>query len=301
MQSLQNEGGTATLPDVRDLALYHSDTSAVSQSQLKVLDASPAEFYARFVAGTLRDKDSPDKRLGRCIHAKILQPDLFNSLCPMMPDFHLNGNVDAKGKPSTSKSTSYYQEHKREFELANAGKDIIDADEYALVRDIANAVWRHEDAHAILSANGENEVQHRWEDRIKRRGMMDADRVQSLGIIADVKTMTGTPDGASFSRNAAQWKHYIQAPYYLDLANDLHGLGDYRFLFICVNKQPPHEVAIHELTTSDMVRGEDRVETLVSELLERRESGNWQAPWQRGITETPLPAWVWSNFYSVED
>ncbi len=296
-------------PEVRDLAAYHADDTHESQSRLKVLDESASLYEATFLTRTIRDKDTPDKLLGRCLHAKVLQPDLFTRLCPIMPDYHLDGcNVTDKGKPSTSKSTKYYQDRKHEFEQDNAGRDIIDADDLVQLRDMANAIWRHGDAHAILSSSEDNEVVHRWHDRINRRCMMDAPR-PGIGVIADIKTVTGPPTTLNFARNAARWRHWIQAPWYLDAAADLYGPGEYRFLFICVNKLPPYQVAIHELDDAetaggdvpDLVWAENRTEELVTELIRRRETGDWTDSWQRGINKVPLPKFLRSTFYDVEE
>jgi len=279
---------------------YHSDVSHLSASMLKTLDESPALFEASYITRTYKRPDTADQKLGRAVHGYVLQRDRFEEMFPIMPDYHLMGNVDSKGKASTSKSTTYYQDRKREFEAANRGRDIIDADDLRTVKSLANAIWDHADAREILESGNENEVIHRWHNRVPRRCMKDAPR-PALGLCADIKTIQGRPTARNFATTAAKFRWFLQAPYYLDAMNDLYGPSDYRFLFIVVGKAEPHEVAIHELTPEDLEWAAGRVEELVSELIARRETGNWQGAYQRGINSTPLPAYVKSKYYDVED
>jgi hypothetical protein len=300
---------TTTLQsDIGSTATYHADNTHESQSRLKVLDESAALYHAMFIARTIRRVDTPDQKLGRCAHARILQPELFADLCPIMPAFENDSeNVTKTGKRSTSKSTDYYQNRKAEFEKENAGRDVIDAWEFETIREIGNAVWSHEDARFILESDVENEVVHRWHDRINRRCMLDAPR-PNLHIVADFKTMTGPPTTLNFARNAAKWRWWIQASWYRRAAIDLYGPGNWRFLFICVNKQPPYQVAIHELDDrsthnylSDQEWADHETERLVTDLICRRENGDWLDNFQRGVNKVPLPKWTRSRFYDLED
>jgi hypothetical protein len=285
---------------------YHRDYSHLSQSMLKVLDESPAQFHARFIAQTMEDEDTADKKLGRVIHAFMLERDRFDELCPRMPAFESDpenvtkGTEKRPGKRSYSKTTDYYQTKKKEWEAQHAGCDSIDDETYAQVIAIEQAIRKHDDALAILTAKGEHEVVHRWHDRVDRRCKMDIVRPRNA-VIADIKTLIGPPTPLNFARACAKFRHWLQPPYYIDAADDLYGPQDWRFLFICVNKNEPQEVAIHELTSDDADWAEKRVEDLVTEYMARMETGNWQADWQREINVVPLPSWVKSSYWSAEN
>src|SRR5689334_15686225 len=175
--------------------------TCVSCSQLKVLDESPALYEATFIKGIYQMKDTADLKLGRVVHARMLQRDRFDELCPVMPDYENDeenctkqkvtktGKVSG-GERSWSTSTDYYKQKKAAFEAAHKGKDVIDLETLALVASIEQAIWKHEDARTILSAQGDNEVIHRWEDKCWRRAMLDAVRPHmDKPIIADIKTM----------------------------------------------------------------------------------------------------------------
>jgi hypothetical protein len=237
--------------------------------------------------------------------------DRFNELCPRMPAYEHDPENCKKSKTTKagkvtggerthSKSTEYYQTKKAEFEADNAGKDVIDDAEYGRIVAMDNAIWKHPDAAEILGNSDENEVIVRWEDRIPRRAKMDGPRPK-LGIIADLKTIVGRPTPINFARNAAKFRWYIQQPFYLDAMTDFYGASDWRFLFILVGQDAPHEVAIHELPAGDAEWAEERTEKLVTELIDRRERDDWQAKYQRGVNVTPLPGYVKSDYWEAED
>jgi hypothetical protein len=45
----------------------------------------------------------------------------------------------------------------------------------------------------------------------------------------------------------------------------------------------------------------ERTEELVDELIRRRETGDWTDSWAKGINKVPLPRWLRSTFYDVDE
>lgn len=279
---------------------YHNDHERASTTMLKLLDESPAKFYARYVAKTLPFVDSDALRIGRMFHVFSLQPRQFGELCPVMPAYHLDiANVTKSGKQSSSKSTDYYQRRVDEFELAHAGKDIATADDMDLMNAMHLAMMSHDDARWMLAAGDsdcEREFIHRWENILPRRAMLDF-VMPTHHIIADIKTMRMAPTPRNFAKVCAEDRWYLQDANYTEAAEDAFGPGPWRFVFICVSKEPPHEVAVHELTQADKERARIRLVELLEELAERRATNNWLAPWQRGVIETPLPSYTWNSTF----
>lgn len=283
---------------------YHADHERASTTMLKLLDDSPAKFHARYVAKTLPFDDSDALRLGRMFHVFSLQPRQFGELCPVMPAYHLDiGNVTKSGKQSSSKSTDYYQRRVEDFELSHSGKDIATADDMNLMSAMHLAIMSHDDARRLLTdCDGEREFIHRWENILPRRAMLDL-ALPGCHIIADIKTMRMAPTPRNFARVCAEDRWYLQDANYTEAAEDAFGPGPWRFVFICVSKEPPHEVAVHELTQADKERARIRLAELLEELAERRATNNWLAPWQSGVIESPLPPYTWTarNFnYDLE-
>lgn len=327
-QFLDGAEDIATMPEVRDLSAYHNDREYCSQTMLKALDESPARFKGLYIDGTVDDKDTDARRIGRCLHALVLQPDLFADLCPIMPRYELDPENRTKetvtktgkvsgGKQTDSKSTNYYQDKKVEFEQANAGRDIIDEITLRRLKAMKSAILAHEEACFILENAEGFEIPHRWFDRIKRRCLIDI-LAPNLELIGDVKVMRRPPTPAAFAKATAEWRFWTQAPWYLRAAADKYGPGVIkRFVFICVHDKPPHEVAIHELDNrppqekpwmnlpehfmSDVEWSDWRTEQLVSDLIQRRETDIWEASFQRGVNKVPLPRFVRSTFYDCEE
>lgn len=296
---------------------YHNDREWTSQSMIKSLDESAATFAARYIHGTLVDKDTKAKKLGRVVHGYTLQADEFSELFPIMPRYELDaGNVtkDKIPKRTASKSTEYYKTKKKEFFEQNASKDIIDDFLLLKARAIRQAIGEHPDAVTILENADAFEVVHRWIDRgLKRRCMMDIP-APAIGVIGDIKVMAGPPTTINFARHSAKFRWWTQAPWYLRAADDKYGPGECtRFVFICVNAEPPHQVACHEFDDeidsswslnkglSDLDWAKERVEELVDELLARRAANDWTDRWARGINKVPLPRYSRSTFYDVEE
>jgi hypothetical protein len=241
------------------MAAYHADRTHASQTMIKALDVSAARFKGLYVDDpvTIVEKDTVARRDGRCLHALTLQPDLFEKICPIMPRFELDPENKTKGrtnkagevvgaKQTDSKLTDYYQDKKSEFYRAHAGRDIIDEFTLRRLKAMKAAILEHDEARFILESAEGFEVPHHWENRIKRRCLMDI-VCPALSLIGDIKTMAAPPTTAVFAREAARWRYWIQAPWYLQGANDKYGAGIFkRFVFICVHSKAPHEVALHQ-------------------------------------------------------
>jgi hypothetical protein len=263
---------------------YHADTDHVSASMLKTLAESPQKFHAKYIARNLPDDDSDALRFGRWFHLALLEPDEFKARC-VVP-------------PKCDRRTTDGKKRWADFCDANPGKEYIDANTFATLIAMQAAVLRHDDANRLMQMEGKIEHAIRWEDRLWRKARPDK-IVERSALIVDVKTVTSaTPLG--FSSAAAKWGYYLQDAHYRAAAAEAFR-DDFRFLFVCVAKTPPHEVAVHELAPDDAEWAETRVEELVTDLMARRNTGNWLADYQRGINTVPLPSWVKSSYWSAEN
>lgn len=299
----------------------HSDRSHTSQSMLKQLDVSAARFKGLFVDDppTIADKDTKDKKLGRALHGyTLLPPEQFEETFPVMPRWELDeGNVTKEKVPrrTYSKTTEYCKTKKAEFLEVHGGKDIIDESVLRKVKNMKSAILAHDDARVILDAADAFEVPHFWENKIKRRCCMDI-VCPTLSLVADIKKIPGVPSTAAFAREAAKWRWWVQAPWYLQAAEDKYGPGVItRFVFILVNGEPPHQVALHQFdderptwalgndseVESDLAWAKRRTEELVDELVRRRETDDWTDSWAKGINKVPMPRWLRSKFYDTEE
>jgi hypothetical protein len=279
--------------------VYHADADHTSASMLKKLAESPQEFQQLFITREMQQPDTEAMKFGRMFHCWMLERDTFASRFPSMPAFELDADNKTKaGKPSQSKSTEYYQAKSAEFMAACAGKTISTHEHHDLLTALETAIYRHDEARELIEADGPVEHVIRWHDKIARKARLDK-IVSQMNCIPDIKTMNGKPTPQRVSRAMAEFNWSCQAAWYREAVAVATG-EHLRVLFIVVNKEPPHEVAIHELTEDDMDWAEKRNEELVAELVARRRDNDWRAAWQRGICSTPLPQYVKSTFWEVE-
>lgn len=263
---------------------YYDDHEHISQSMLKVLAESPARFNALYVAQTMTQPETEAMRFGRKFHSALLEPDDFRKRYVVPP------KLDRRTTDGKKRWAEWCAEHK--------SCEAIEADELLALTAMQQAVLNHKDARDLWASAGEVEKAVRWEDRIKRKAKLDK-IIPSMGIVPDFKSIAD-PSPKGFASAAARWGWWLQASYYPDAAFELTG-EVYRFLFVCVGKEPPHEVGIYELTQDDQEWADNRCEELVTEYIRRRDSDDWSAGFQTGVNTVPLPRWLRSDFYNVED
>lgn len=241
-------------PDVPN-EVYHADRSCVSMSGLKQLLRSPAHFQA-YLNGSR--KETPALFLGTAIHARLLEPELYQE--------------DYVTAPSGDKRTSGY----KEFEIANANKKILTADQAATIEGIAHNVALHKSATTLLKSGL---VEHSiiWQD--EETGIWLKIRPDCLcvdyetGICLDVKsTEDATPE--AFVRTCVNYDYDLQAAGYTE------GLRasfkrDFDFCFLPVEKSEPYGVALYGAPEEMLERGRRRFRHALRILKQCRDTGEW--------------------------
>jgi hypothetical protein len=111
--------------------VYHADRSCVSASGLKEVLRSPEHFRA-YLDGERRQ--TPAKFFGTAIHAYLLEPDVF-----------ARQYVVAPGGDKRSKDY-------KEFEIANANRKILSAEQMGAIEGIGRKVAGHKSASTLLRA-----------------------------------------------------------------------------------------------------------------------------------------------------
>lgn len=278
---------------------YHSDTSRISATMLKVFSQSPERYYRQFVTKELNVEQTEAMRLGSMLHCYVLEGEQFHQRYAVMPDFSQDArNVTAKGQRSTSKATKFYEESVAAWRAENCDTITITSDELALADTISKAILSHDQAGALVLAAGDVETPIFWHDVLPKRCRPDK-IIRDFGVIVDLKTCEdASPQG--FARAAAKYRYDIQAAHYREGA--LHQYGEpFRFIFLAVGKHPPHEVALYELTDDDLEAAERKCDELITEIARRQAEDDWKAYWQRGIVSLSLPKWTNSNFYEVNE
>lgn len=251
---------------------YHEaqEWDAIHASDFQQMSKSMAHF--RYY------KENPPESavfdFGRMLHLAVLEPDKFHTNC-----VYYDGIKRGKAWEA--------------FKAENGDRVILKPDEYQQIIDMANAVDNHKLARAIINhPDAVIEQSACWYDQDTGEKMKCRPdlHIPSEGVIADLK---GVKDASAhqFSRACANYGYRFQAPVYLDGLNEATGQEYKHFIFICVEKEPPHLVAIYEADHEFIEVGRMQYKELLREYSQCRIEKRWPG-YPEKIQELSLPAWA---------
>lgn len=246
-QQSQTDGIILDLPTDQ---YFSSD--ALSKSDLASLAVNPELYRYRKTHSSI---PTPAMKAGTAVHMAVLEPELFH-------ETYLPGLA-------VDKRTKAY----KQFVAENPDKIILPQEEYAKYRAICGSVMTNPTAKQLLQGEGDNEVSAFWrDDAMGIRGRCRADRLTS-GLVIDLKT-TKSASPAAFSRSCNNFKYHWQAWWY---THGMHVLtGDvYEFLFICVETDPPYQVAFYTLDDAALRLAEDSIWAVITRYLECQRKNQW--------------------------
>jgi hypothetical protein len=246
---------------------------AVNFSTLRFMDASAAHYLH---AITTPRSETAAMREGRAAHCAVLEPDAFQGRYEVY-DGERRGNA-WKEFAATA---------------AAAGREVLTRTEHDKATAIREAVRGCDDAAFYLSdLEARTEVSVTWADAAT--GLDCKARLDWLGragkpFYVDLKTSKETEAGA-FGRTAARLLYHGQlAMQGMGLAaNDIGGYGA---VIVAVENEPPHDVAVFELSDDDLYAGETKVAELLARVAECRRTGAWPGRYA-GPQPLRLPSWA---------
>ena len=231
---------------------------ALSASFLRdMLATTPAKAKALKEQGR---PDSPAKSFGRQLHCCVLEPERFEREIAVMPEF--------KGKGARSLQA--------EWELRNAGRIQVKPKVLEQLLAMRDAVMKHPKAREMFAANGANEVSAVWDDPLGMRCKVRWDRIYSEWNLSqlDLKSTRNAEEGF-FRYDVKQYGYDVEACLYSRALDVLHGAMHRPFYFIACEKIAPFRVEIYELTRSERILGNQRMEVAMRAYAESVRSGIW--------------------------
>lgn len=221
---------------------YHSKNEFMGSTGLKQMLRSPLHFY-ELVAKGRDDRTTPAMRLGRLIHAAILEPDRFKKNMVVSPDFNRRTKV---GKESERR----WLEERLQSDIIVTQKD------YDTILAVVERVYDHPVARGVL-AGGEREWSGFFRD--DRTGVACKIRpdlmIRDEAMILDVKTCLDASQNA-FSRAIWQYRYDVQAGFYLNGASIIDEVQYEQYFILAVEKNPPYASALYRLDGAVMESGE---------------------------------------------
>lgn len=259
----------------RPASEYHADP-AIGGTALRDALRSPLHFWARHLAPEREFKETPAMRLGTLAHLAILEPERWESETILAP------SVDRRTKAG--------KEAWSEFLETAAGKEIVSAEDAALVESIAHAVRSHRGAGALLKGAA-TEVSLDWRDEhtdLLCKGRMDA--VAQHDVIVDLKTCQDAST-AAFTRSIANFGYHIQAAHYIDGYEAATGVCPRAYIWIAVESSAPHGVAVYAADAAMLEIGAEKRAMALEIIAECTESGHWPG-YPAEIQTISLPGWA---------
>ena len=263
-----------------DDATYYGDTDHVSASMLEVFRQSVPTFAARFIDCTLpAPEPTPAMRFGTLFHRAVLEPERFADTVAVAP------KCNRRTKAGKSQWAT--------FQALNAGRDILEQEDYDRIRSMAASIRDHPVAGLWHASDSRCELAIRWDDL--RTGLPCKGKIDLLNehkVIVDFKT-AADPTPAEFGWACVNYGYHRRAAHYLAGA-ELLGLAT-RYIFVAVGKEPPHEVGVYELDGQALELGQEQVRALLAEMSERNTAGNWSSRMAGGIQPVALPRWAFAQ------
>lgn len=252
----------------------HADYFAIkrtSWSLLKCIDVSPA--YFRYRERTPLE-DSPTMRMGRAVHAAVLEPTEF-------PREFVLFDGTRRGKVWD------------EFAAVNADKTILTVEEYDRALGIAAAVKKNKDARRLLSRT-KREQTATWTDaatNVKCKARVDA---WKKGVVIDLKT-TRTLDERRFTRLCHDFDYFGQLCFYtrgLQAQTDVwQQPWDWSQYVIGVEQEAPHDCGVFEVDEDSAWYAHQHVSELLALLAKCRKSRRWPGRYE-SIRTLSMPGWA---------
>jgi hypothetical protein len=252
-------------------AEYHSHP-AVSKSHLDEVARSPRHYWHRFLDPQREASEpTPAMLLGSATHTRILEPHLYAA--------------EYIVAPAVDRRTKAGKEAWEQFQAAANGKAVLTTEQDAQIEAMARAVQDHPAAALVLSQPGVCEASYFWTDEAtgEQCKVRPDWHSECRRLIVDLKT-TDDASPAGFQRSIFKWRYHVQSHWYL------RGLGAEQFVFIAVERLPPHLVGVY-VATPEMVAAGGRVaDRDLARLAECRAADEWPG-YSDEIVPIDLPRW----------
>jgi hypothetical protein len=213
--------------------------------------------------------------IGTALHLAVLEPDaLAQRVAPINADSY-------RTRAAQQAREAAHQ----------AGKTPLLDQDFALVGALAAAVRKHRTAARLLDG-GRSEVSLFWTD--DDTGVPCKARVDRLARdgkhLIDLKTCASAAPRA-FAAQAFRDGHFLRAAWYLAGAAIVTGTVPQAYVFVCVEKEPPHVVSCYTLDERALAWGGQVMRRALRRFAVCRDALDWSAGYVRGVTTVGLPAW----------
>ena len=263
-----NHPGLLVMPATQ----YHAE-KAIGHSGIVKMLKSPAHLREYL---DHPHQPTPAMAFGTAVHTYVLEQDRFAE------EFVVAEKFDRRTKEG--------KEAAARFEEANQGKIVITSEEMATLTLVQRAVFAHQGAARLLSV-GDAELSAFWTNADTGLNCKCRPDWFNGEAIVDLKTCVDA-SSSGFSKSIANFGYDIQAAYYVDGIKAVTGM-ELPFLFVAVEKDAPHAVAVYRADPDVIEIGRKKYRAALQLLKWCQASGNWPAYQPGGEIELiSLPRWA---------
>lgn len=221
--------------------LYH-ESSAISRSNLLLLNKSPYHFWYETLSGLAPKKEqTPAMNIGSAFHTLLLEPEKFKQ------EFALSPQVDRRTTAGKEAYASFSAEH--------GHKIILTSEQYEQTMVMVNHIRRHEIVTTLLD-EAQFEQSIFWTD--KETGLQFKTRpdIWSSKMIVDLKTtMDASPYG--IARSAMNYGYFLQAGMAYEACKAI-GRPFEMFVILACEKEAPYVPAVFMMDEESLQYGIDQ-------------------------------------------
>lgn len=257
----------------------------LSQSKLKVMAKTPAHFKE-----ALDNPPEPTRSfiMGHFVHTAVLEPNLLQSSYHLRPEtYTLEKDRDKNNRKGDIKKWNGNATECKDWFAAHTDKEVVLQAEQDAMIQIRKAVLEHPEASRALT-KGKAEQCLFANDPVTGLQLKCRTDWLSGEAIVDLKTCEDASP-AGFAKSVAKYGYDVQAAFNLDIAN-LLSLGKEYFVFIAVEKEPPHAVAVYDLDIDSIALGRSKYRRWLDLYAHCSELDEWPG-YDPKITTLRLPQW----------
>lgn len=236
---------------------YHS-SAGISRSGLMEFRRSPYHYQHKYLVDSSPSMPTPAMIMGNLVHTMVLEPHKFDSEFVMRPEMDRRTNA---GKQAFNA-----------FTMTLAGRQSVTCEQVSEADAIQKAVMAQPMCEALLKdCKIEQSIYFTHEATgIQCKVRPDA---WNNSIVVDLKT-TQDASYRAFQSSAFKFGYFLQAGMIHQGLSSI-GLSLEKFVFMVVEKETPHAVALYVLDDEAIDYGVCRFNTLMERYAECLASENW--------------------------
>jgi hypothetical protein len=279
---------------------YHANKTHISATQIKYARTS-LKHFDWYMNGKFEREEKTAFGFGNSFELALLSKDEYLKKVAVAPEQDWMDEAK-RGNPDLVKlrSSKVYQEAEKKFMAYNAGKYIIrdtGPESFETIEEMLSSCENDKVIKALCD-HTEYQLSLFWTDEETGLGLKTRPDIckRKRNVLINVKTIEdGSPD--KFMKDMVKWDYPTQAV--IEIEGALRtGLMDKvdNYLWLVVEKKPPYNATIYELSASDIAACTDGLRFTLDRIARAKKENRWpgygdHADNEYGILTAKLPPW----------